>query len=213
MSLCNGGIVKIATVPEHIMSILQAELNSWDYNNSTWKYDPAFGKHKCKVYYTDEVKIDIQYSPNIIPVIKWIESIGGPDSLAIRCFFNLMHPRQSFNLHVDTLKMHLLAKRFHIPMTLNTKCAYYTYEKTDNGWIETIHSMEYGYLYQLDNVRPHNVINKEGYRTNFICDVIPKSLVADGLLDTDPTQMSILSDIFKFGLNVTHQRSLHRGYL
>lgn len=204
MSMCNGGIIKITNVPENLLSILKTEVEQWDYIKEKYSFDMVFGQHKAKSYHVKNISANITYPNSILPVINWVESIAGEDTKVVRCFLNLMEPHQNFNIHVDTLKVHVLAKRFHIPLTMSAECDYYTYEKTENGWVENIHSMEYGYLYQLDNIRPHNVKNKEGYRINFICDLISKDLITESLLSPDMKQVRILHDIFKYGLKIIH---------
>jgi hypothetical protein len=64
--------------------------------------------------------------------------------------------------------------------------------------------MEYGYLYQLDNIRPHNVKNKNSYRINFICDVIDSDLISEDLLLTDIQQIKMMQTIFNTGLIIDH---------
>lgn len=205
MSICEGGLIKISVVPESILNMLAVEASNWDHLHDSKTFDKAFGFHKAKVYYAGVINTDIHYSSNIEPVIKWVENIAGTEYKAIRCFLNLMEPNQSFNLHVDTLKLHLLAKRFHIPIMLGDGCTYYTYVKNTNGsWDELQHHMEYGYLYQLDNVHPHNVKNNNGYRINFICDVMKKDLITDGLNAPDPTQTSINYMLLRHGLALNH---------
>ena len=64
--------------------------------------------------------------------------------------------------------------------------------------------MEYGYLYQLDNIRPHNVKNKNDYRINLICDVIDEGEISDNLTLSDAQQSIINQNLFKHGLIIAH---------
>lgn len=200
MSRCEGGLIKISTVPEPILNILTNEVNDWDYLNDKQAFDKVFGFHKAKVYHSGPITNDIHFSRNIEPVVNWVENIAGLNHKAVRCFLNLMEPNQSFNLHVDTLKVHLLARRFHIPVLMGEGCEYLTYIQNGTDWKEVIHEMEYGNLYELDNIRPHNVKNKDGYRINFICDVLPKEMIVPGLTNVDITQALELNKILTHGL-------------
>jgi hypothetical protein len=205
MSTCEGGLLKIANVPHHILGILREEVNDWDYVNDRYKFDQTFGWFKSKNYHVDKIKHKISYPVNMTPVIEWIQSVAGKNQKIVRCFLNLMEPNQSFYLHVDTLQVHLLAKRFHIPVVPGVGCTYYTYTQNSEGhWNELQHHMEYGYLYQLDNIRPHNVKNKNGYRINFICDVIDQEQISDNLTLYNTQQSIINQNLFKHGLIVTH---------
>jgi len=205
MSRCEGGLLKITSVPQHILDILHVEVNDWDYVNDQYKFDKVFGKFKFKNYHVGKIKQDISYPLNIAPVIEWIQSVAGKNQKIVRCFLNLMEPNQGFYLHVDTLKVHLLAKRFHIPIILGEGCTYYTYTQNGEGnWNELQHHMEYGYLYQLDNIRPHNVKNKNGYRINLICDVIDEEQILNDLTLSDAQQSIINQNLFKHGLIIVH---------
>lgn len=201
MSICKGGLMKIASVPEHILGILHTEVDNWDYAKDRFRFDNTFGIFKGKFYYSGNTFCNISYPVQLTPVIDWIQNIAGPNQKIVRCFLNLMTPNQSFRLHVDTLTIHLLAKRFHIPIVLSEGSDYYTYTETGNGtWKESIHNMEYGYLYQLDNIRPHTVKNKNGYRINFICDVIDADLISENLGFYDNEQCKICETIYADGL-------------
>ena len=115
-----------------------------------------------------------------------------------------MEPNQSFNLHVDTRKLHILSRRLHIPVLIGEGCDYYTYRlNKQDTWDEYIFQMNYGNLYELDNINPHNVKNKNGYRINLIADVIDQDNMIDDLTSIDTTQNDILSKIFKFGLPIS----------
>ena len=201
MSLCKGGLIKVTDVPQVILDVLHNEINNWDYIDDQYKYDKVFGNFKAKVYHAGDISCDIFYSPQIMPVINWLQQTAGPNQKVVRCFLNLMEPNQSFNLHVDTLEIHLLAKRFHIPIELGEGSTYYTYEESTKGlWKETRHSMEYGYLYQLDNIRPHNVKNKNAHRINLICDIINNDLINTNLMLTNSEQFKMNRTIFNNGL-------------
>lgn len=205
MSIYEGGIVKLTNVPEHVLDILQNEVKSWDYINDVYRYDRAFGNFKARFYHVGAISHNIYYPPQLVPVIYWLEKMAGPDYKAIRCFLNLMEPNQTFDTHVDTLKVHLVAKRFHIPVTVSEGTTYYTFTKTNGEkWIQNKHSMEYGYLYQLDNINPHKVENKNGYRINLICDLVDKNLISNDLLLTDDNQLAINKSIINTGLALAH---------
>jgi hypothetical protein len=201
MSICEGGLVKICSVPKDILDVLHKEVVGWDYVNDQYRFDNFFGTFKAKSYHTGIAKRDTSYPIQLTPVINWIQDIAGHNQKIVRCFLNLMSPNQSFRLHVDTLKIHVLARRFHIPIILSEGSDYYTYTETGKGtWKETIHNMEYGYLYQFDNIRPHTVKNKNGYRINFICDVMDADLISEELGFYDTEQCKICESIYSDGL-------------
>jgi hypothetical protein len=201
MSICEGGLLKISGVPKHILDILHTEVDNWNYINDRYKFDKAFGKFKSKFYHVGNISHNISYPIQLTPVIDWIQQLAGSNQKIVRCFLNLMEPHQSFHLHVDTLKVHVLAKRFHIPVILGEGSNYYTYTETNSGtWKESVHHMEYGYLYQLDNIRPHTVKNKNSYRINFICDVINADLISEDLIKNDSQQLKTMQTIFNTGL-------------
>ena len=204
MSVCDGGLVKLTNVPRHVLDILQKEVRSWDYINDVYRYDGAFGDFKARIYHVGAIFHHIYYPPQLLSVIDWLEKMAGPDYKAVRCFLNLMEPNQTFETHVDTLKVHVVAKRFHIPVTVSEGTTYYTYTKTNKKWIQNEHSMEYGYLYQLDNINPHKVANKNGYRINLICDLVDKNLISNDLLLTDRKQSVINQNIVNNGLALAH---------
>lgn len=196
MSLCEGGLIKITTVPEYVLTILDSQVRNWDFVNYPYHYDKVFGKHKLKSYHTGRITKDIEYTSDILPVINWVENVAGSNQKVVRCFLNLMEPNQTFRIHVDTLKVHLIARRLHIPIIVGKNCKYYTY--TDSKQlVELEHSMEYGYLYELDNIRPHNVKNGEEYRVNFICDVMNINDICEGLNSIDPDQNSKLDRLIR----------------
>jgi hypothetical protein len=201
MSICDGGLLKICSVPKVILDVLHTEVDNWDYVNDQYRFDKTFGTFKGKFYHMGNVSHDISYPIQLTPVIDWIQYMAGPNQKIVRCFLNLMTPNQSFRLHVDTLTIHKLAKRFHIPIVLGEGSDYYTYTETGKGtWKELIHNMEYGYLYQFDNIRPHTVKNKNGYRINFICDVMDADLISEELGFYDKEQCKICESIYSDGL-------------
>lgn len=204
MSESIPGVKKITPVPQNILDILNSEVNSWNYIDNDYHYDIVFSKHKVKVYFGTPVVKEIKIPDNIKDVVNWIESVMGPNQKIVRCFLNLMEPKQHFNLHVDTLKLHVFAKRLHIPIKTNNQCFFYTYKKNNTGWDEFISIMEYGYLYQLDNFNPHNVKNNLDYRIHLICDLIDQNLIDNSLNNSDVSQVEKLHSIFRYGLKINH---------
>lgn len=205
MSACDVGLKVLNSVPDNLFSILQAELSNWDYKNAPYNFDKVFGYHKLKAYHVGKIDNTITFPEEIIPIIDWVVSVAGKGHKVVRCFLNLIEPNTNFHLHVDTLRVHKLARRFHIPLTNSKDCFYYTYRKnTVDTWKETKHTMEPGLLYELDNINPHNVKNHGDYRINFIADVIKEDLIDDNLTAIEPEQYAFLNEIFNSGIAISH---------
>lgn len=203
--LCEIGLKQIAKIPAFVQDILDGEALRWNYNQVAYHYDRVFGYHKSLAYHVGSIDQNIKYEENINPVVNWLESKAGTNYKVVRCFLNLIEPNSSFRLHVDTLKVHKLARRFHIPITNVSSSVYLTYSQQGDCWKETKNYMQRGFLYELDNIRPHNVINdSEQYRINFIADVIDSNLIGPDLTTLDDEQFQFLNYIFNNGLKIIH---------
>lgn len=203
MSACEVGLRKLSKLPKDLFELLSEEVKSWDVENSDYNYNSVFGYHKMKSYFTGTITKNISYPSHIQPIISWLENEAGENCSVVRCFLNCIEPNTSFRLHVDTLRVHKLARRFHIPITKSEDCFYFTYTKNkDETWDEHVDTMECGFLYELDNIRPHNVKNHNGVRVNFIADVISNDMIDDKLNSCDFDQTTFLNKIFTFGLPI-----------
>ena len=181
MSICVPAIKYLATVPNDIWQILQDDLSSWDHQTVQYSFDQAFIRHKVKLYFTGD-PLNPSIPPTISNVIDWCKTVIGSEYTAIRCFLNLIEPGHEFPIHVDTLKLHCLSRRLHIPLNNAEECFYYTYDKID----------------ELDNINPHSVINKgKNSRVNFIVDMIPTNQITANLLMPDTEQRNLFDKLRK----------------
>lgn len=185
MTICDPAVRSVAQVPEHILKILNEELELWDFQNDSYKFSDVFLRHKRKDIHVKDLTKDSlpDFSfEKMEPVFLWCESLFGKDHKVVRAFFNLLEPGQEFPLHADSLKIHSLAKRLHITLTGNNDCCYYTYKFVNNDWVETVYKMELGMLYEISNVEPHAVKNNGTIpRINFIVDVADANNITEGI--------------------------------
>lgn len=197
MSICVPAIKSLATVPNDIWQILQDDLSSWDHQTVQYSFDLAFIRHKVKLYFTGD-PLNPSIPPTISNVTNWCKTVIGSEYTAIRCFLNLIEPGHEFPIHVDTLKLHCLSRRLHIPLNNAEECFYYTYDKIDEQYVPAEHKMKLQTLYELDNINPHSVINKgKNSRVNFIVDMIPTNQITANLLMPDIEQRKLFSKLRK----------------
>jgi hypothetical protein len=197
MSICVPAIKYLATVPNDIWQILQDDLSSWNHQTVQYSYDRAFIRHKVKLYFTGD-PLNPSIPDDISNVIDWCKTIIGSEYTAIRCFLNLIESGHEFPIHVDTLKLHLLSRRLHIPLSNNEDCFYYTYDKINEQYVPHEHKMKLQTLYELDNINPHSVINKgKNSRVNFIVDMISTNQITANLLMPDIEQRNLFNKLRK----------------
>jgi hypothetical protein len=197
MSICVPAIKYLATVPNDIWQILQDDLNIWDHQTAQYSYDQAFIQHKVKLYFTGD-PLNPSIPDDISNVIDWCKTIIGSEYTAIRCFLNLIESGHEFPIHVDTLKLHCLSRRLHIPLSNAKECFYYTYDKINDEYVPHEHKMKLQTLYELDNINPHSVINKgKNSRVNFIVDMIPTNQITANLLMPNIEQRKLFNKLRK----------------
>lgn len=199
MGISLPSIRYIKKVPDNLLSILDNEVKNWDFELEKYSYDPAFIKHKIKPYFLNhpsEFNLSKENS-HLKDIIDWCCQQVGNEYRPARCFLNLLEQKQTFPIHVDTLELHLLSKRLHIPITNSNNCEYITYKKENDSWIKLVNEMKYGMLYELDNINPHSVINNGNFpRINFILDVIEESKIKnENLMKKNINQVMIFQNL------------------
>lgn len=190
MAKCSPHIKALARVPDKVWNILQYELQDWDYSIAPYYHDQAFLKHKARGYFTDlspDFKLPDKYT-HMQEVIDWCCNTAGGNLVPARCFLNLIEPKQFFPMHVDTLNLHLIARRVHITLCGHEDCLY-IYESGNVKMLPKV-------LYELDNISPHGVHNEgDSIRVNFILDMVDPSLLDRSLFNRNPAQLSIFNEL------------------
>lgn len=186
---------KISLVPEKLFSKILSQTADWDFKKYE-NFDPAFRKHYAKGFKVS----DISRSKNIdvpiflIEIIDWVQSIIGDDYVPVQAMLNVILPNQQFPVHIDSLQLHQISKRYHICLD-NSMVDYYFF---DNDLIIK-EKMDIGWLYLYNNLAPHCVRNISlKSRTNLILDMLPKNIEMKlDLLNPDSNMVKRWADLKK----------------
>lgn len=164
---------KISQVPKDLFSRILFETSDWDFEKYE-NFDPAFKKHHAKGFKISEVSRskNKDIPKYLTEVIDWVQSIIGTNHVAVQAMLNVITPNQQFPVHIDSLNLHQVSKRYHICLD-NPKIEYYFF---DNDLILK-KTMEVGWLYSYNNLIPHCVRNTSSKpRTNLILDMASKDI-------------------------------------
>jgi hypothetical protein len=164
---------KISPIPEKLFSKILSQTSDWNFEKHL-NFDPAFKKHYAKGFKVSGISRskNTDIPEFLIEVINWIKSVIGDDYTPVQAMLNVILPNQQFPVHIDSLQLHQVAKRYHICLD-NSLVDYYFF---DNDLIFK-ENMDTGWLYHYNNLMPHCVRNiSSSSRTNLILDMLPKNI-------------------------------------
>lgn len=172
-------VEKISPVPAHLFSKILRETSAWDLQEKKYEnFDPAFKKHYVKGFKISSISRskNTNIPEFLLEVIEWIQQIANcKDHSPVQAMLNVIMPGQQFPIHIDSLYLHRIAKRYHICLD-NSLIDYYFFIND-----KIIHrTMDKGFLYFYNNRIPHGVKNTSSLpRTNLIIDMIPNNICLD----------------------------------
>lgn len=179
---------KISQVPEQLFSRILLETSFWDLTDRQYEnFDPAFKKHQSKGFKISKVsRSKNETIPSFLhDVVDWIKHIDNENLVPAQAMLNVILPNQQFPVHIDSLKLHQHAKRYHICLD-NADIEYYFFD----GEEIIKEYMIPGHLYLYNNLIPHSVRNPSTLpRTNLILDMLPKDV------DMDQRLLSVVPDV------------------
>lgn len=186
---------KILPVPENLFSKILSQTADWDFKRCL-NFDPAFKKHYAKGFKVSDIsRSKTKDIPEFLTeVITWVKSIIGDNYTPVQAMLNVIVPDQQFPVHIDSLQLHQVAKRYHICLD-NPLVDYYFF---DNDLIFK-ESMDTGWLYYYNNLIPHCVRNVSlAPRTNLILDMLPENIqINSDLLKPESTVVRRWGDLKK----------------
>lgn len=186
---------KISPVPEKIFSKILSQTSDWDFERCL-NFDPAFKKHYAKGFKVSDIsRSKNENIPEFLTlVIDWVKSVIGDNYTPVQAMLNVIVPYQQFPVHIDSLQLHQVAKRYHICLD-NSLVDYYFF---DNDLILK-ESMDTGWLYYYNNLIPHCVRNASlTPRTNLILDMLPENIQINAdLLKPESTMVKRWEDLKK----------------
>lgn len=171
-----GCLSILGRVPEHVLDAFEAELSKFE---SLWKVRSLNVMKEASVLKAksptviDELDSESRAAlwEMMQPVLKHVnlqnESVVYADVSALP-------PKGQINLHVDSVLMHAMARRIHIPVRTNKLCKMGFVSST--GAFEIFH-MARGQIYEVNNILPHAVKNNgTESRYHILLDVISNEL-------------------------------------
>jgi hypothetical protein len=168
---------KISILPKTLFSKLVREIDTWNFQNKKYEnFDPAFYRHYVKGFKVSSISRsnNIDIPDAIKETIDWVKNTVDYCK-PVQAMFNVIMPNQQFPIHIDSLNLHQISKRYHICLD-NSQVDYYFYH--DQEMI--LKKMDTGFLYFYNNTIPHAVRNTTlSPRINLIIDMIPENVVLD----------------------------------
>jgi hypothetical protein len=176
--ICTPNAKFLSVVPAEILSILDKELETWNFKDTRdFQQQRVFDKFKSIVYKVSEYSRSDRPSKNIEEVLNWCETLF-PGKVPIWANLFAMYPGQRYPIHVDGLELHLESNRIHIPIIFEPGAQMVFFNKTNDQWIEERHDLHRGGAWEINNINPHSAENLSSFwRVNFVVDMIDKELM------------------------------------
>lgn len=189
---------KISEVPTELFSKIILETSKWNFTDEKYiNFDPAFKKHYVKGFKISSISRskNTDIPEFLIEIIEWMKNIiGCYNHSAAQAMLNTIMPGQQFPIHIDSLYLHQVSKRYHI--CLDNSLVEYYFFCNDRIIRKT---MDTGVLYCYNNLIPHSVRNNSlSPRTNLIIDMISNDICLDKqLMTTVPSVLKKWNDLKK----------------
>ena len=171
---CDPNVKFLSNVPEQILNILDKEIESWDFRNfNNFSNIPVFEIVKS-IEYTG--KNSEKTLDTLKEVFQWFEKFF-PGKIPIYANMLAIFPGQRYPIHIDSLELHSVSHRIHIPLITEDDSKLWFFKKTQGTWASETFHIARGGAWEMSNLTPHSAENlSDSWRVHFVVDFIDKEL-------------------------------------